>query len=292
MKLTNKLVLVLSVFVIGLSLLLTACKKENSSSNSPQAKKLSVYLTDDPCQFDSVLIDIRYVEVKIDTNTAHMNDDHYGDADDDHDDDHHHHDQFGQWDTLTIQSGVYNIMNLRNGVDTLLGTANIPAGSIRKIRLTLGDSNSVVVNGASHPLSLFNGANNYVYVKLHREDADDVSANQSSLWLDFNVCQSIRQINGQYFLKPVLKPFGMNHFGRIEGKVLPSEAHAFVQAYNATDSASAMPERDGDYKISGLHEGSYSITFKGSNGYSDTTINDVQVSMGRETHIPTITLHQ
>jgi hypothetical protein len=112
MKLTNKLVFALSVFVIGLSLLLTACKKENSSSNNPQAKKLSVYLTDDPCQFDSVLIDIRYVEVKIDTNAAHMNDDHYGDADDDHDDDHHHHDQFGQWDTLTIQPGVYNIMHL------------------------------------------------------------------------------------------------------------------------------------------------------------------------------------
>lgn len=291
MKSKRKLVLA-AIVSLCFVLFITACKKETSSSNSTSPKMLSVYLTDDPCNFDSVFIDIRYVEVKIDTSTSHMHDDHYGDDDEDGDDDHEHHDRYGKWDTLTIRPGVYNVMGLRNGVDTLLGTATLPAGKIRKIRLTLGSNNSVVVSGVSHPLSLLPGTNNYVYVKLHDEDHDDITPAQSSLWLDFDVCRSIGSYNGQYYLKPVLKPFGMQHYGSIEGKVLPGAAHAFVQAYSTADSATAIAERDGEYKIRGLKEGTYNLTLKGSNGYTDTTITNVQVRNGRETKINTITLHQ
>ena len=232
------------------------------------------------------------MEVKIDTSAAHMNDDHYGDDDENGDDDHEHSDRYGKWDTLTIRPGVYNVMKFRNGIDTLLGTANLPSGKIKKIRLTLGSNNAVVVNGVSHPLNLLPGTNNYSYVKLDDEDHDEVTPTQSSLWLDFDVCQSIRSYNGQYYLKPVLKPFGVNHYGSIEGKVLPSAAKAFVQAHNATDSSTAMPDSDGEYKIRGLRSGTYNVTFKGSNGYKDTTVTNLMVRDGQETHVPTITLHQ
>lgn len=103
-------------------------KKETSSVNNPNsAKQLSLYLTDDPCQFDSVFIDIRTVEVKIDTSKEHMEDDHFGDNDDDKENDHKGHDKFGKWDTLTFNVGIYNVLRLRYGIDTLLGTANLPA---------------------------------------------------------------------------------------------------------------------------------------------------------------------
>jgi hypothetical protein len=292
MKPKRKPVLASAIASLCLIFFISACKKEVSSSNSnTNAKKLSVYLTDDPCNFDSVFIDIRTVEVKIDT-SSHMDDDHYGDADDDHDDDHLGRDQYGKWDTLSIRPGMYNVMALRNGIDTLLGTANLPKGRIRKIRLTLGTNNSVVLNGVNHPLNVLPGTNNYVYVKLHDEDHDDLTPTQASLWLDFDVCQSIRSYNGQYYLKPVLKPFGINHFGSIEGKVLPAAAHAFVEAGNTTDSATAIPDKDGDYRIRGLRAGTYNVTFKGSNGYKDTTITNIQLHDGQETKIPTITLHQ
>ena len=293
MKFTKKLFLGLGILVLSLSLVITACQKQATSASNPaNAKQLSVYLTDDPCQYDSVFIDIRYVEVKIDTSTQHMDDDHYGDNDNDSDDDHQHHDQYGKWDTLTIRAGVYNIAKLRNGIDTLLGTANIPASKLRKIRLTLGTNNSLVKAGVTYPLSLFPGTNNYVYVKLHKEDEDDITPVQTSVWIDFNICESIKLIGGQYFLKPSLKPFGMNNFGKIEGKVFPAAAHAYVTARNATDSASAMPENDGEYKIRGLRQGTYSVTFKGSAGYRDTTVLNVLVQNRQETHIPAITLHQ
>ena len=281
------------VLILTVSLLITACQKQvTPGNNSTSAKQLSVYLTDDPCQYDSVFIDIRYVEVKIDTSAEHMNDDHFGDNDNDRDNDHQHHDQYGKWDTLTIRPGVYNILRLRNGIDTLLASGNIPAGKIRKIRLTLGTNNSLIKAGVSYTLNLSPGTNNYVYLKIHSEDEDEVAAGQSAIWVDFNVCESIRLMGGQYYLKPFLKGFSMKQSGKIKGKVFPHEALPFVKAFNATDSASAIPEDEGEYKIRGLKEGVYSILFTGSNGYRDTTISNIQVQKGRETHIPDITLRK
>lgn len=294
MKNKKQILLGLGLMITTLSLLIFACQKSVtplSSSSSP--RNVGLYLTDDPCQYDSVFIDIRYVEIKIDTSTQHMNDDHFGDNEDDHMDDHHHHDQYGYWDTLTIRPGVYNILKLRNGIDTLLGTANIPAGKIRKIRLTLGTSNSVVISGVSHSLNLFPGSNNYEYVKIHEEDEDNhFRPGQTSMWLDFNVCKSINIMNGQYYLKPFLQVFAMDNTGRIEGKVLPNAASPYVTVWNATDTASALPEEEGEYQIRGLNAGNYSILFKGSNGYKDTTITNVEVKANQEIKIPVITLHQ
>lgn len=290
----KKLITRAGLFILAVTLFIASCKKQPATDNNPNtgARQLSVYLTDDPCQYDSVFIDIRYVEVKIDTSTQHMNDDQYGDNDNDNDDDRQHHDQYGKWDTLKIRPGVYNILRLRNGIDTLLASGNIPAGKIRKIRLTLGTNNSLIKAGVSYPLNLLPGTNNYVYLKIHKEDEDEVATAQSAIWIDFNVCESIRLISGQYYLKPVLKAFSMQQFGKIEGKVFPHDALPFVKAFNGTDSASAIPENDGEYKIRGLREGVYSIKFTGSNGYRDTSILNIQVQKGRETHISNITLRK
>jgi hypothetical protein len=278
--------------VIGLLFCLNACQKQVSDTlANNDEKKLSIYLTDDPCQYDSVFIDIRYVEVKIDTSKAHEDDDHHGDNDDDGDDDHSHHDAYGKWDTLAIRPGVYNILKLRNGLDTLLATGNIPAGKIRKIRITLGTNNSLVKAGVTYPLNLLPGTNNYVYVKIHSEDEDDDIAGQSAIWLDFDVCGSIRFNGNQYYLKPFFKVFSMKKFGEIEGKVFPRIALPFVKVFNSVDSGFAIPENNGEYKIRGLREGTYSIKFKGSNGYLDTTISNIQVRKGKETQVTNITLH-
>ncbi|MDP4284371.1 MAG: DUF4382 domain-containing protein [Bacteroidota bacterium] len=294
MKNKKQLLLGLGLMITTLSLLIFACQKNVtplSSSSSP--RNVGIYLTDDPCQYDSVFIDIQYVEIKIDTSTQHMNDDHFGDNENDHNEDHMHHDQYGFWDTLSIRSGVYDVLQLRNGIDTLLGTTNIPAGKIRKIRLTLGSNNSVVISGISHPLNLFPNTNNYEYVKIHGEDEDNhFRPGQTSMWLDFNVCKSIRFDNGQYYLKPFLSVFAMDNTGRIQGIVLPNSAQPYVTVWNATDTASALPEHDGEYKIRGLNAGIYSLQFKGSFGYMDTTITNLEVKAGQLVKIPVITLHQ
>lgn len=276
--------------ILACSLIYISCKKSNLDSTNSQNKNLTVFLTDDPSQYDSVFIDIRYVEVKVDTAKEREEDDHFGDNDKDDDDDHSHHDQFGKWDTLAIAPGVYNLAALRNGVSVALGTANI-TGKVRKIRITLGTNNSIYKAGVKYPLSLFPGTNNYLYVKIHDEDEDDDNNNvNTGIWIDFDLSRSIIEQNGQFYLKPVLKPFSKKHFGAIKGKVFPQDAHTVVSAGNSQDIGTAIPEKSGEYEINGLREGTYSVTFHSFNGYRDTTINNVIVHSGTKVELPNITL--
>lgn len=286
MKTSLKSITILLICSIFFSI---SCKK---SQVNTQDKKISVFLTDDPSQYDSVLVDIRYLEVKIDANKEHQEDDHFADNDADNDDDHLDHDQFGKWDTLSIHPGIYNLMTLRNGVNLLLGTGNI-TGKVRKIRITLGSNNSLYKGGIKYPLVLYPGTNNYLYVKIHDEDEDDEDNNgtaNTSIWIDFDLSRSIVEQNGQFFLKPVLKPFSKKHFGSIEGKVFPLDAHPLVSAFNSQDLGNAIPEKDGEYEIEGLHAGTYSVKFQSFNGYHDTTVNNVVIEMGKKVVLPNITL--
>ncbi|MDE3183508.1 MAG: DUF4382 domain-containing protein [Bacteroidota bacterium] len=294
MKTRRKTLMGSGAMIALLSLLFFACQKNVTPpiASSASARQVALYLTDDPCQYDSVFIDIKYVEIKIDT-SQHMNDDHYGDNEDDHMEDHHHQDQYGFWDTLAIRPGVYDILKLRNGIDTLLGTVNIPAATIRKVRLTLGTNNSVVISGTTYPLQQFSQANNYEYIRIHQEDEDNqYRPGQTSMWIDFNVCKSIVALNGNYYLRPFLSVFSMHNTGGIKGTVLPYAARPFVTAWNDTDTATAKPEENGEYKIRGLNAGTYSIMFQGSFGYKDTTLTGIQVTNGQSVEIPPINLHQ
>ncbi|MBI1344467.1 MAG: DUF4382 domain-containing protein [Terrimonas sp.] len=269
-----------------------ACQKDNSYNNNIPAgqNKLSVYLTDGPYDFQQVLVDIRSIAVKIDTCQG------FGDDDDDHhpgcDD---HHDSVDRhceiWDTLDINPGVYDLLSLRNGVDTLLASGFVLNGKIERIKLVLGDNNSIMVDSVVHPLHLFNNWNS-VYINIHREHLDSLSSNNFQLYLDFDLARSILYFNGNYWLKPVLKPFGRHSSGEIEGKVRPVHSYGTIYAFNDTDTSYAMPYSQGEFKIRGLQEGTYSLFIDGINGYRDTTITDIMVRRNREVKLGTIQLTQ
>ncbi len=289
MKFNKKLLRTLSLVSFLFAVLITACKKEDSSAMPAASQRLSLYLTDDPSPYDSVYIDIKYVEVKLDTSDHHKRDDHFGDNDNDRDDDHKGRDEFGNWDTLQITPGIYNVSKLKNGIDTLLGTVTIN-GTIRKIRITLGTDNSLRMAGVAYPLNLLPGTNNYLYVKINGLHHHEAVFGQTSLWIDFDISRSIVSLAGQYYLRPVLRPFCDNNFARVKGNVLPAEAAPLVTVYNATDTANAIPHPNGVFKIRGLKEGTYSVLFKGSNGYRDTTLLNVQLLKGVEKIIPPVIL--
>ena len=84
----------------------------------------------------------------------------------------------------------------------------------------------------------------------------------------------------------------MNQTGRIEGIALPHSAQPYVTAWNGTDTASALPEDNGEYIIGGLSAGTYSVLFQGEFGYKDTTLTNIQVTNNTDTKLPKITLHQ
>lgn len=275
-----------------MSLLFLSCQREMSDIDEDNSgkQKLSVYLTDGPYDYDKVFIDIRQVAVKIDTcRRNNDNDDHWGrpGCDEDHDD------RRGCeiWDTLDINPGIYDLLTLRNGTDTLLASSFILNGKIQRIKFTIGDNNSLVVDGNTFPLRLVNNQH-YVYLDVKREHLDELSDNNMRLYLDFDINSSIRYTGGQYWLKPKLKPFGRQSSGEIKGRVQPSRSYGLVRAYNATDTVYALPESQGKFKVRGLHEGTYSLFIDGTNGYQDTILNNIEVRRNRETDVQTITLHQ
>lgn len=293
MKTSNK-ALVFSVLAIAMAIFFYACQKEFSSGINiiPAGKtKLSVFLTDGPYDFQKVLVDIQRIEVKIDTcrRNDDDDDDHHGpDNDDDHDSLNR---QCEIWDTLDINPGVYDLLKLRNGTDTLLASGFLLQGKIERIKITLGNRDSIMVDSVMYPLRLINNQN-FVYVNIKREHLDSISSNNFQLFLDFDLARSVKFINGEYWLKPVLKPFGKKSSGEIEGKVRPVHSFGIITAYTATDTAFARPWDEGEFKIRGLKEGTYSLFIDGINGYQDTTINNIMVTRGKKTKLGTIQLHQ
>ncbi len=250
-------------------LLIFACNKNNSSSSNPNIPKgqsqVSLYMMDGPVQLDSVLIDIRQVLVEVDTSTTN------GAADNPHqwDDDWCGNGRGPSnksviWDTLTITPGIYNLLALRNGTDTLLSSSVITTGKILKIRITLGSDNKVYTDSTtSYPLEVF-GRNPYFTINVSRTDIATVTNNEFKLWLDFNLSRSIIFWNGEFLLQPYFTVFNDNIMAKVEGVVKPFGAGALVTAYNATDTLYAIPFWNGGYQFQERARGYLFPQFQGN----------------------------
>ncbi len=78
----------------------------------------------------------------------------------------------------------------------------------------------------------------------------------------------------------------------MKGKVFPKDADPIVKAIMGSDTATAIPEDEGEFKIVGLKAGTYQVFIDAQNGYIDTTINNVIVIKGEDTHLSAVTLHK
>ena len=222
---TNKFFLGIASAVIAIVLVFSACTKSGVNENGAVA----VFLTDGPGDFDAVNIDIQKVEVKVDKDEKNKRDENRNRLDDDKDDHLKRKDDFGEWIDLGFASKIIDVLSLRNGIETQLGTANIDAGTVRKIRITLGTKNSVVKAGVTYDLLLDSQTSNFLYVKLFDDHRERGNRNDVKVWVDFDIASSIVEANGKFYLKPVLRPFCNAHFGEIEGKILPSNKEGFVK---------------------------------------------------------------
>lgn len=284
----------MAVLFFATSFLNTSCKKEVSTNNPGTIagqQKVTIYMNDDPANYSKVMVDIQQIAIKTDTGSQY-HDDRYYDEDDDSDDDRHGHDSYGQWDTLKVSAGVYDLLRLRNGVDTLLASGYSWKGRISKIRLTLGTNNTVWTDAThSNPLTICEGKP-YAYVKVGANTIDTLPGGAIVLRIDFDIAKSIRNKNGGYCLKPEIKAYSEHNSGSIEGKILPKDAKAMVTVFNATDTAYALPGLEGEYKIKGLKEGTYSVRFIATLPYLDTTLHNIKVLKGEDTKVATVTLRK
>lgn len=154
----------------------SACKKDKYTG------PVTVRMTDAPAAFDSVNVEIVRVEI--------------------------HSDAQG-WIILPSNPGIYNLLQLQNGVDTVLATAaQLPAGHVSQMRLILGGNNYVVSTGTVTPLEL--SSQDQTGLKLNLNYTFDPNVAYEILF-DFVASESIvEQGNGQFRLKPVLKTVSVN----------------------------------------------------------------------------------
>jgi hypothetical protein len=246
-----------------------SCSKSESGTNTGNAT-ISVHLVDGPAAYDKVYIDIQDVQVKATTDTSNNN-----------------------WQSLNIaRKGVYNLLNFKNGLDTVLGTLSLPAGNISQVRLVLGTNNSVVINGVNYPLQTPSAQQSGLKLAVNYNVLAGVNYHY---WIDFDAARSIVQTgNGSYILKPVIKVFTEATSGAIKGIVLPVSSKAWAFAIvnaNDTISSTMIDELSGGFMLRALPANTYKVAFHGTVGtFRDTTYTNVVVTNGVVTNVGTVQL--
>ncbi len=262
----NSKIITTTILMLATSIFFFACKKESSNSNvqpTTQKAKVNFHLTDAPADYDALYIDIQRIEITME-----------GAA---------------KTEVDIFRPGVYNLLTLKNGVDTLLAQAELQTGKISQIRLILGSNNSIVVDGSTYALNTPSAQQSGFKLNLNQELK---AGGAYDIWLDFDAGSSVVATgSGKYNLKPTVKAFAAETNGRIKGYVLPGSALVTVYATNGVDTYTAIPNADGFYMFQGLEEGTYQITLDASVAlFADLTINDVQVTYGQTTDLGTKTL--
>lgn len=161
-----------TVLTVLAAILLTvnACQKEKDTTH------LTIRLTDNPYNATEVNVDIREVNVNMQDN--------------------------GGWQSLTTYQGVYNLLDLQNGIDTVLAQGIVPTGPVREIRFVLGSNNSITIDNVNYPLTIPSGGESGLKIKIDKQ----LTSSVDSLLIDFDAALSIVQTGtGEYKLTPVLK---------------------------------------------------------------------------------------
>lgn len=259
-----KKALLLFTFILAL---LVGCTDTSTDPIMQGKSNLKVYLVDSPASLDSVIINVKRVEIHKDGS-----------------------DSTSGWITINNTLRSFDLLQLRNGASAVLGDSVLPPGHYSQIRLILADGSYVINEGIKYNLTVPSGFQ--TGIKLNHEftlEADKLY----ELVLDFNVDKSIHTTgNGKYMMNPVIRVMPIVTSGSISGQVLPLEAQATVFAYTGSDTISTYPDENGFFKLMVLPQGSYNIgiTPLDSTVYKDSTITDVNVIANQNTDLGIIEL--
>jgi len=195
MKLNINFLGFLICFVFG-AITFQSCSEGNSLNPSLDTQhSFKLFLTDCPFEAEEVNVEILTVILE---------------------------DEDGNEESLTTNSGIYNLLDFTNGVDTLLAFGNVDLDDIEHIYFELGDQNTIVVDGQTFPLELKNG--NIVKVKVNLDKLED-----EDFLVDFYACTSIIKNNSGYSLKPVIKFKGK----RLKSEKDDDEVEDFLEDFEA-----------------------------------------------------------
>ena len=247
-----------SIFAILLSvgsLAFFACSNDDESMST-----VEIRLTDAPADYQEVNIDIQGVEVNSQ-------------------------EEDGGWMALDINEGVYNILEFTNGLDTLLGTIQLPAGKISQIRLKLGANNSIKIADQFIALKTPSGQQSGLKILVNTTLQAGVTY---KILLDFDAARSIVSTgSGKYILKPVIRSIAEATSGAISGQVTPVASKPAVFAISGIDTLGTAfaDSTTGKFLIQGLAAGSYTVSIAPKTGFQTLNKDGVAVSIGAVTDL-------
>lgn len=156
-----------------LVIMLPSCNKSKEKDKSC----LSVLMTDSRSGNKIVMIDLQGVEVT---------------------------GKSGNQVKLYTNTGIYNLPDYPDRLNTLIASGDLDAGTISQIRLILGPGNTVMVDSVIYPLIIPDNMLSRLKIQIDQKMDPGVSY---TILLDFDANQSvIVNGNSEYHLNPVIKP--------------------------------------------------------------------------------------
>lgn len=177
----------LAASVLAIALAASACGSDTTAQGSGT---LRVSLTDAPFSTDSVSrVDVYVVRVDVKMSESDSAESTRSVTEDSA--------KTGGWTTVATPNSKLELLALRNGLSTLLGTAAIPAGDYRSVRLIIDPSQSsvtlkggqVLTSTSSPSVSFPSAARSGIKINLS-QPVTVVAGGTSNLLVDFDVAQS------------------------------------------------------------------------------------------------------
>jgi hypothetical protein len=202
------------------------------------------------------------------------------------------------WVDINNPKQSYDLLTLNNGATAVLGSKELPVGTYNQIRLVLSrEGHSLVLDGTEHDLFVPSGTETGVKLNINAEIKEDI---KYTLFLDFDVSRSIVQRGNdqsgiEYLLKPVIKGYSKAETGNIAGSVDPVDANPYVYAIANSDTLSSTKAdtTNGEFKLIGLEEGSYTVSVQPTNeNYQTRDTSNVSVMLDQTNEIGEIMVEQ
>ncbi len=199
----------------------------------------------------------------------------------------------GGWITIGEPNEVYNLLELVNGNNVILGEEHVESGRYTQVRLILGEENSVVrKDGESYNISVPSGVQTGIKLLINAELQEGV---RYVLNLDFDASRSLvktgQSPNLDYILQPVIRAYEEALTGTIGGVVGPAEANARIDAIANDDvKATTYADDNGGFLLIGLEPGNYNVVVEATEGDYQSETREAEVTLGENTDLGTIDL--
>lgn len=244
------------------AVLFIACDADNKQT-------VGFYLTDAPANEGIVAVNIDIQSVKYSINDE-------------------------DWMDVDINPVVVNLLDFSNGTDTLLSNIELEEGfKVSQVRLILGDNNTIeLADGSIVPIKTPSAQTSGL--KLNVQSFSEVHSGYKVV-IDFDASRSIvKQGNGNYLLKPVIRSYIAVNSSRIYGTIVPEKLVTKIFTIDLQgDTIATLSDtlQNNLFVLHGLNTGTYDIMYQHpESGETGILKSDVSVVGGFDVNLGELTV--